>query len=245
MDDELGANSFGDQSDSDDSESESENEYADMTPKELRAEAARIRKQMASAKMDERMRLRLELEDIEHELSKNSFGGGYPDYDLNRSFQPPMDMYGDPGGNTYDRLSKKRYLPPYAPGVSPVSRGYSTPQHNELKVRPNNNPTGWLTKAVPVSGTRYGMDKRPFNVQPMVVANQEAAGNVMAGQPLDLWRYQNTDYGSYNYPSFLGPRYWMGGYGRDRSPSRRRKRSIGEGDVIEVYNGKINVRNGK
>jgi len=191
------------------------------------------------------------IEKIKGMMKKNSFGN-FPDYQVNRSFQPPMVMYGDPGANTYDRLAEKRYLPPYAPDQPPVQRGYSTPD-KKLKVRPNNNPTGWLSNSsvVPVSGTKFGNIELPYHVQPMVVANQEAAGQVGAAQPLDLYKYQNTDYGSYNYPEFLAPRYWNGGFGRKKkkkgnsAKGRQRSSSIGPGDIIEVSRGKINIKKGK
>ena len=178
--------------------------------------------------------------DYDSDVFEQEFGNEYPDFNTNVSFQPPMVMYGDPGANTFNRLTNERYLPPLAPGVYPSARNYATPDQR-LKVAQNNNPTGWLSDSgvVPVSGTRFGMEE-PYPAQPMVVANQDASGITMSGQPLDLYKYQNTDYGTYNYPQFLGPRYWMGGFGS----KKKRYSKIKQGDIIEVRNGKINVRKG-
>ncbi len=159
------------------------------------------------------------------------------------AYEDPYLMYKNPGANTLNYLTGKQYLPPCR--VSP---------NKQLKVRKNNNPTGFLSNknVVPVSGTRppllrpggarsrFGASaphnpwvakgkqmQRPYNTQFVSGGDETASsGYTRIGQPLELYAYQNTDYGSYKYPEFLGQRAWMGGYGhRSAAGSQSKKKS--------------------
>ena len=60
---------------------------------------------------------------------------------------------------------------------------------------------------------------RPFTTQLHGTNDSSTSGFVRVGQPMDLYTYQNTPYGGDRYPEFLGPRAWMGGFGRNLSDS--------------------------
>ena len=160
------------------------------------------------------------------------------------AYEDPYLMYKNPGANTLNYLTGKQYLPPCR--VSP---------NKQLKVRKNNNPTGFLSNksVVPVSGTRppllrpsgarsrsrFGASaphnpwvakgkqmQRPYNTQFVSGGDETASsGYTRIGQPLELYAYQNTDYGSYKYPEFLGQRAWMGGYGQSKKKSRTKQKT--------------------
>jgi len=186
-------------------------------------------------------------------------------------YENPYLMYPGAGANTVNFLTGSNYYSPC----------HSTP--HPLKVRPNNNPTGFLSGSdvVPVSGlpgyrSRYGSARssskssgsnkanfsapnkpwvargtelgRPYTTQLMGVGdNSPGTGYSRIGQPLDLYTYQNTDYGNKKYPQFLGPRAWYGGFGNGtnsnssssrhkeyKSPPKLRLNDIREGDVIHM-----------
>ena len=148
-------------------------------------------------------------------------------YGPNRvAYEDPYLMYKNPGSNTLNYLTGKQYLPPCRDTYA-----------NKLKVSENNNPTGFLSnkRVVPVSGTRNSFGsthnpwvakgeqlQRPFTTQLIGTNDSATSGYTRIGQPLDLYAYQNTDYGSYKYPEFLGQRAWMGGYGRSMKPVKRK-----------------------
>jgi len=141
------------------------------------------------------------------------------------AYEAPYLTYNNSaGGNTYNFLTKQNYLPPYHSSKKP-----------QLKVQPNNNPRGFLSNksVLPVSGLGFGQNKsesdnkwrsygvakgRPYTTQLMSVGNGtigSSTGVGLVGQPLDLYTYQNTNKGKYmsEYPQFLGPRSWWGGFG--------------------------------
>ena len=121
------------------------------------------------------------------------------------AYEDPYLMYKNPGANTLNYLTGKQYLPPCR--VSP---------NKQLKVRKNNNPTGFLSNknVVPVSGTRppllrsrFGASaphnpwvakgkqlQRPYNTQFVSGGDETASsGYTRIGQPLELYAYQNTE----------------------------------------------------
>jgi len=186
-------------------------------------------------------------------------------YGPNRvAYEDPYLMYKNPGSNTLNYLTGKQYLPPCRDVYA-----------NKLKVSPNNNPTGFLSnkRVVPISGTRNSFGsgvnhnpwvakgkqlQRPFTTQLISTNDSATSGYTRIGQPLELYAYQNTDYGSYKYPEFLGQRAWMGGYGRKQQKQRkqrtiqkkkapkktaaRTRRKAGPGDTLVVKNGKIKIK---
>jgi len=211
------------------------------------------------------------------------------------AYEDPYLMYKNPGANTLNYLTGKQYLPPCTPlqGSGGPLRGYRVSPNKQLKVRKNNNPTGFLSNknVVPVSGTRppllrsrFGASaphnpwvakgkqmQRPYNTQFVSGGDETASsGYTRIGQPLELYAYQNTDYGSYKYPEFLGQRAWMGGYGQSKKKSmtktktkrrkktktktprrvlprsvKRTRRKAGPGDTLVVKNGKIKIKGNK
>lgn len=197
---------------------------------------------------------------------KNAFGQmtGPSGAGPNRvGYENPMLMYPGAGANTMNYLTEMNYFPPCSnPGI-----------RSSLKVQANNNPTGFLSAndVVPVSGLGFGKPKRPpalakpvpgspgasnpgpwvaqgtelgrpFTTQLMGTGN-DGAGFVRVGQPLELYTYQNNNKIGYNYPQFLGPRAWYGGYGSTPSPKKLRLTDIHEGDVIHMgKNGNLAVQ---
>jgi hypothetical protein len=180
------------------------------------------------------------------------------------------------GGNTVNYFTNKDY---YKEG------------NKSLKVNRNNNPTGFLSsvKVKPVSGLTlktqnnlmragFGEDKkkdwvmdkkqlsRPITTN---LFQNEGAGFQRIAQPLELYSYQNTDAAGFNYPAFLGPRMWEGGYGSNKkksaSPVKRVKytsdkqpnvkkvkvktvvktknttKKVKPGDTLQIKNGKVKV----
>lgn len=155
----------------------------------------------------------------------------------NVAYENPFLMYRGAGGNTLNFLTGRNYLKPCNTSMGRLPGG------SYLKVKKNNNPTGFLSsnEVVPVSGTRFGTrtgkwsnPDKPWvsNVdevgRPYPTGGQNAydsrTGYTRIGQPLELYTYQNTPYGGDKYPEFLGPRSWMGGYGRRRRRRNSRKK---------------------
>jgi hypothetical protein len=158
----------------------------------------------------------------------------------NVAYRNPMLMYPGAGANTINYLTGRNYLKP--------CRGKDT----SLKVRKNNNPTGFLAsdRTVPISGTKFGQWAYPNNPWNSEIINtnfagpRDGAGFTRIGQPMELYNYQNTPYGSDKYPEFLGPRAWYGGFGNAKRPSRKTSHSrkkVKPGDTVQIKNGKIKV----
>jgi hypothetical protein len=187
------------------------------------------------------------------------------------------------GGNTVNYFNNKDY---YAEGKK------------TLKVQRHNNPTGFLSsvKVKPVSGLNlkthnnlmsagfgnpdkqkpWVMDKKQVS-RPMTtnLFQTESAGFQRIAQPLELYTYQNTNASGYDYPSFMGPRMWMGGYGNSNKKSsnkpqkttkktnskvliskptktvkvenkiKTKKLKIKPGDTLVIKNGKVKVAKSK
>lgn len=78
---------------------------------------------------------------------------------------------------------------------------------------------------------------------------EQGTGYKRVGQPLELYTYQNTPYGGYNYPEFSGPRQWLGGYGNKTKKVAKKKVakktvSYGTprpGDTIILSKGKMKI----
>ena len=176
-------------------------------------------------------------------------------YGPNRvAYEKSFLTYPGVGSNTINYLTGKNYLPSCRP-----------PRNPRLKVLPNNNPNGYLSgpNVLPVSGLKYGNSKKKprgvlFPQATTQLVGSGSSGSATSGytriaQPLELYTYQNTNYGSYNYPEFSGPRQWMGGFGdkrKNRKASKKKttkkkktKRKVKPkaGDTILVQRGKIKV----
>jgi hypothetical protein len=163
-------------------------------------------------------------------------------YGPNRvAYEQPFHMYPwGVGANTTNFITNKQYLPP------------CKQQRDILKVQPNNNPNGYLSgyHTLPVSGTKFGKQTNFKHFTTELVGTNEgaSAGFTRIAQPAELYTYQNKNYGSYNYPEFLGPRAWMGGFGASKTKKKKKKKSTTKpkpGDTLYVKNGKIKVKRKK
>ena len=183
-------------------------------------------------------------------------------------YENPMLLYSGAGANTVNYLTGSNYYKPCR----------SMKQYPYLKVKKNNNPTGFLSKSSvkPIKGLNFGSWSnshvpwisrgaelgRPFSTQFMNLGDGGGSGVVRIGQPLDLYTYMNSPYGGYQYPEFLGPRSWMGGFGtRKKSKkssarkssarkssaqkSSKQKSSKQKSSARKKYSDTIHISNGK
>ena len=178
-------------------------------------------------------------------------------------------QYPGSGGNSLNYLTGKNY---YAPCDRPIN----APERN-MGVRRLNNPTGYLGSAKRMNrtssvafGSKPDPDPKALYTTGLFNEGGGGSGYEKIGQPMDLYTYQNTDYGSYTYPKFSGPRMWMGGYGNttkkttvkrksavkkkpvkrkttvkkkkpvDAAKKRRKKRAV-PGDTLSIKNGRVKV----
>jgi hypothetical protein len=156
-------------------------------------------------------------QDASSPLLKNRFGPNDGPNDV--AYRQPFNMYEyGAGSNTIDFLKDEYYLPQGKP-ITQVQKNY--------------NPTGYLSNL----DNNYTPKHMYHDTGIESLGSGFGSGYIRLAQPMDLYGYQNGDYGSYNYPEFLGPRAWYGGFGK-----RKRKAKPREGDELYLTNGKIKIR---
>jgi len=137
------------------------------------------------------------------------------------NYRTPFLMYPGSGSNTIDLATKKNFLPPC-----------NTP--NNMKVKQNNNPTGWLSSNAvkPLNmKSSYGI---PFNTQ-YIDGPVTGTGVTRIGQPLKLYKSQQENKSGV-YPEYLDTsRAFRGGYGK-------KKKKIGEGDTVIISKKGVTVK---